>query len=111
MTLYQRLKGDSEVLQHSTFRHLACFVTLTLASCQKPAPGRAYSISYSPWLSFCVCLVCLVTHRILSAVSLKAGLLSGLLSVLNQPASFSVVLGLSCPRVPSRLSIRNDQKT
>lgn len=58
-----------------------------------------------------VCLVCLVTHRILSAVSSKAGLLSGLLSVLNQPASFSVVLGSSRPRAPSRLSICNDQKT
>jgi hypothetical protein len=54
MTSYQRLKGVSEVLRHLTFRHLACFGTPTLASCQKPASGRGYSSSLSPWLSFCV---------------------------------------------------------
>ena len=47
-----------------------------------------------------VCLVCLVTHRILSAVSSKARLLSSLLSVLNQPESFSAFLGPSCHLPP-----------
>lgn len=58
-----------------------------------------------------VCLVCLVTHRILSAVSSKAELQSDLLSVLKQPASFSLFLGPSCPRAPSLPSIRNDHKS
>ena len=58
-----------------------------------------------------VCLLCLVTHRILSAVSSKAGLLSGLLSVVNQPASFSAFFRPSCPRSLSLPSIRNDPNT
>jgi len=75
MTLYQRLKGDSEVLQHLTFRHLACFVTPTLASCQKPASGRGYSISHSPWLSFCVS--CLPSY----SLHLVCGFLEGRITI------------------------------